>query len=188
MDIVQEAKNLALKEIRKFGIPNLVHFRISEKKALELAEKLNANKTITLVGVYLMDVKLGEAVANGKMDKHVEMGVEVTKKFLEKFNLDKETEKKIINCVGAHHGQVPFICIEAEIVANADCYRFLHPKGFFASLVFIGRKFSFEDTLNFLDRKLDEKYKILSLDICKKELEKFYHQFKEFIRIAKLEF
>jgi hypothetical protein len=38
MDIVKEAKNLALKEIEKFGIPSKIHFEISEKKALELAK------------------------------------------------------------------------------------------------------------------------------------------------------
>jgi len=184
-EIVKEARSFDLKEIKKFGIPHLTLFKISEKKALELAEKLNADKSITLIGVYLMDVKLGEAHVKNKKEEHVKMSVNATKKFLEKFDLDKETKKKIINCVEAHHGQVPFICKEAEICANADCYRFLHPKSFLVTLYLFGKEFRFEEALNFLEAKIDEKYKILSLDICKKELEKYYHQFKEIIKLAK---
>jgi hypothetical protein len=186
MDIVKEAKNLALREIEKFGIPSKIHFEISEKKALELAKKLCADKTITLLGVYLMDLKFGEAFLKGKIEEHVKMSIKATKEFLEKFDLKEEVKKKIINCVAAHHGQVPFICKEAEICANADCYRFLHPKGFFHTLFELAKMgMEFDEILNTLEAKLDEKHKILSLGICKKELEKYYYQFKELIKIAR---
>jgi hypothetical protein len=186
MDIIQESKNLALKEIKKFGLPSPIHFEISEKKAIELAKKLNADKTIVQVGIYLMDLKLGQAFKDNKISQHVQMSSKATKEFLEKFDLNEGVKKKIINCVEAHHGQVPFICKEAEICANADCYRFIHPRGFFAYLTVLGkRNLQFNEALNLAESKLDEKYKILSLEICKKDLEKYYHQFKEFIKIAR---
>jgi len=184
MDLVQEARNLALKEIEKFGVPNLVHFEISEKKVIELCEKLNADKTIALTGYYLMDLKLGEAFRLDKIKEHIKMSLDMAKQFLEKFDLDEETKKKIINCIEAHHGGVPFICKEAEICANADAYRFLHPKGFFATLAFMGKDLGFEKTLKLLNQKIDEKYNILSIDVCKKELAKYYKQLKELIEIA----
>jgi len=185
MDVVQEAKNFAQKEMEKFGVPSRIHFEISEKKARELAEKLGADKTITLVGVYLMDIKLGQASKERRISEHVRMSVEATKDFLEKFNLHAETKQKIINCVEAHHGDVPFICKEAEIVANADCYRFLHPKGLFALLSILGKMgLQFEEILNLAEAKLEEKYKILSLDICKEELEPYYEQFKKLLKSA----
>lgn len=186
MDIVQEAKKLAQEEIKKYGMPGPLHFEISEKKALELSEKLCVDKTITLVGVYLMDIKLGEAFQKGKLPEHVKMSVKATKEFLERFNFDKETKEKIMNCVEAHHAGVPYTCKEAEIVANADCYRFLHPKGVFALFVSLAKEgFGFTEILNWAEMKLDEKYKILSIDICKQELEPYYHQFKELIKIAR---
>jgi len=100
------------------------------------------------------------------------------------FCFNEETKRKILNCIEAHHGEVSFICKEAEICANADAYRFLHPKGFFATLIFIGKDLGFEKTLNLLDQKIDEKCKILSIDICKKELGKYCDQFKELIKSA----
>lgn len=185
MNIIEQAKRFAQKEMEKYGMPGPIHFEISENKAEELTEKLGVDKMITLVGVYLMDVKIGGAFWQGKPKEHVKMSVEATKEFLEGFNFDKETKEKIINCVEAHHSDVPFICKEAEIVANADCYRFIYPKGFFYFLLTLGKRgLGFDEALNYAESKLDEKYKILSLDICKQELEPYYHQFKKLIKIS----
>lgn len=185
MDIIQEAKNLAIGEFKKFGI-SLVLFEIAEQKVLELTKELNVDETIALVGYYLMDLKLGEAVSKGKREEHVEMSIEAGKKFLEKFDLDKKTKDKIINCIKAHHGEVSFICKEAEICANADAYKFLHPKGFFDFLMYFGkRNMEFKEALDFAESKVEEKYKILSLDICKKELEEYYHILKKLLKSAR---
>lgn len=183
MDIVQESKKLALSEIEKFKLPDLVHFEISEKKALELTDKLGADKKIVQIGIYLMDLKLGESFRNGSVSDHVQKGIDVAKKFLEEFDIDEISKKKIINCIEAHHGDVEFGCIEAEICANADCYRFIHPRGFFAYIALLGKRFdSIDDCLRQAEVKLDEKKKILSLDICKEELDDYYKEFKKMIQ------
>jgi hypothetical protein len=182
MDIIQEAKNLMLQEVKKYGG---LDFKIVEEKALELAKKMNADKKIVLLGIYLMDIKAPEAFSQGRMSEHVRMGIETTKKFLKKFNLNEEIKKKIINCVEAHHKDVPFICKEAEICANADCYRFLHPKGFLKALIFLGKDLELEKVLDILEQRVEEKYRILSLNICKKELGKYYHLLKEIIKSTK---
>ena len=92
---------------------------------------------------------------------------------------------QIINCVEAHHGTIPFDSIEAEICANADCYRFIHPKGFFLFLTILGKRGSFPDALDMAEKKLDEKYNILSLDFCKNELEEVYRGLKSYISMAR---
>ncbi|MDR2189661.1 MAG: hypothetical protein LBP53_00190 [Candidatus Peribacteria bacterium] len=103
MNILQATREFALNEIEKYGLPTLIHFEISETKAIELATKLNVDKTIVLLGVYLMDCKLGQAFSEKRPLEHVQMSVEASKEFLKPFNVDKETEKKILNCVQAHH-------------------------------------------------------------------------------------
>jgi predicted SpoU family rRNA methylase len=185
MEIVDEARKFAVAEIDEHGLPNIVHFEISEKKALELAEKLNADKTIVHVGVCLMDLKLGQSLKENRISEHVKMSVESTKEFLNRFDIDNASKEKIINCVEAHHGG-PYKCTEAEICANADCYRFIHPKGFFVYLTVLGRRFKdFLDALNAAEKKMDEKHGILSLDVCKNELEKYYQALKGFIKDSK---
>ncbi|MBU2545362.1 hypothetical protein KKC65_02845 [Patescibacteria group bacterium] len=186
MNIIQEAKKYAISEKEKFGTPSLVHFEIVEKKATELAEKLNADKKIALVGVYLMDLKLGQALKEDRLSEHVAMSVEASKEFLNGFDIDDTEKDKIINCVEAHHKDIPFKYIEAEICANADCYKFIHPKGFFSYLTVLGKRYpNFEDSLNQAEKKLEEKYKILSLDVCKNELEYFYEAIRDLIKKAR---
>jgi hydroxymethylpyrimidine pyrophosphatase-like HAD family hydrolase len=186
MDIIQEARELAISEMEKFGLPNMTHFELSENKAIELADTLHADKLITQVGSYLMDLKLGQAFQENKVSRHIQMSVEATKDFLKKSDLDEASQQKIINCVEAHHGNIPFTCIEAEICANADCYRFINPKGFFVYLTILGkRNVNFYDCLENAESKMDEKYKILSLDICRQELEEYYQTLKKYITDAK---
>lgn len=187
MEIITAARTLALQEIEKYGTPPPILFEISKKKALKLAEQLNADKIIVSVGILLMDLKLGQALKENRLSEHVAMSVAGAKEFLEQFSIDGEMKSKIINCVEAHHKDVPFNCIEAEICANADCYRFIHPRGFFAYLSLLAgeRGLDFPEILNQAEKKLDEKHAILSLKTCEQELEGYYQTFKKFLADAR---
>lgn len=182
INIVEEARKYALKEIEKYGTPIPVHFEISEKKAIALAGRLKADENIVRVGVALMDLKLGQAMKENRLADHIQMSAVAAKIFFEKFDLDSTTEHKISNCIDAHHSGVEFKCLEAEICANADCYRFIHPRGFFAYLTLLGKRYNnFDECLNQAEMKMDEKMNILSLDICKGELDGYYKTLKKFI-------
>ncbi len=186
MDLIEEARNYALSEIKKYGTPSLLHFEISEKKALELAVQLKADITIVHIGACFMDLKLGQAIKENRQTEHCTMGVTATSTFLDDHGVKGRNKEKILNCITAHHRDVPFTCIEAEICANADCYRFIHPKGFFIYLTMLGnRGLSFAECLNSAEAKLEEKKKILSLTICKKELEGYYNTLHQFIADAR---
>lgn len=186
MDIVTSTRNLALSEIQTFGLPHLTHFEIAEKKVLEITEHLHGDRSIALIGYYLMDLKLGQAFKEKRLGEHVQMSVDAARVFLAGAHLPHQTQESILNCIAAHHGDVPFTCIEAEICANADAYRFIHPTGFFAYLLVLGKwNLSFADCLMQAEQKMDEKWKILSLDLCKKELEPYYRTLKNYIADAK---
>jgi HD superfamily phosphodiesterase len=185
MNVVTKSREFALSEIEKFGAPHLIHFEIAERKAIQLAEQLGADKEVVQTGVYLMDVKLGQAMQEGKLAQHVEMSSVASREFLTQFKLPATQVNQIINCVEAHHGAIPFASIEAEIVANADCYRFIHPKGFFLFLTVLGKRGSFAEALDMAEAKLDEKHTILSLDFCKNELEEVYRGLKNYISMAR---
>lgn len=185
-EIIQKARELALSETEKNGTPIKEHFELANSKGQELAEKLGKDKDIVLLGTILMDLKLGECFKEGKLPEHVKRSSEAAKTFLNQFKIDQKVKDKIINCIEAHHKEVPFSCKEAEICANADCYRFLHPRGVFAYFKLLGTRFSeFEKVMEVAEAKLEEKKKILSLDICKKELEPYYITFKTLFQEAK---
>ncbi len=184
MDIIKDARELALSK----KAPPRILFEISEKKALELCDYFKeADKKIVHLGACLMDIMLEEALSGNKISKHVQMSVEAAKEFLGKYDISSDDKNKVINCVEAHHKGVEFKCIEAEICANADCYRFIHPRGFFYYLTLLGgeRGQDFVKCLDQAEYKLDEKKNILSLQQCKDELDGYYNSLKKFINDAR---
>lgn len=165
---------------RKNMPPVKNHLDISLKKGKMLADEYNADKELVLIGVCLMDIKLGEAHKTSKVSEHVEMASSFAKEYLENYDLTNEEKDKLINCIKAHHGKIPFSCIEAEVCANADCYRFIHPMGVFTYAgVLATRSNDFKDQINKLKYKLNEKYNILSLPKAKEELEEYYKIYSE---------
>jgi hypothetical protein len=186
MDIIQRTKKIAIEEIEKYGLPSLLHFEIWEQKALEFAKKFNADTTIVQLGIYLMDIKLWQAFAENRITEHTQMSTKYAKIVLDWYNLSDIYINRILNCVEAHHGKVPYTCLEAEICANADCYRFISPKGFLSYLTTLGKRHnSFTTCLDNVEKKLDEKYAILSLQLCKQELKPYYTTLKKYIQLSR---
>lgn len=183
MDIVEEARKLAREMSESYGrTPPFDHTEFIVKKGQELAKKLNVDVKIVTVSCYLIDVGLSKAYQEGKIKEHVKMSSEIAKEFLKKFNLSEKDKEKIINCIEAHHGRVKHNCIESEIVKNADNFRFLDPTGLFISLYHAqetGRSLS--EWVKIATEKVEEKYKLVTLNICKKEAEENYKIIKEFL-------
>lgn len=183
-EVVEKARTLALQEIQKYGVPLLDHFEIANRKGQELAKKEKVDADIVLLGTILMDLKLGKCMKEGKVEEHTRRSMVAALRIIS--SLPSEKQKKIINCIEAHHKQVPFLCKEAEVVANADCYRFLHPQGVFPYIKALDRRYkSFQDALLQVEKKMDEKWSILTLKDCRKELKPYYLSFKELLQKAK---
>lgn len=184
--ILSEARQYAITESERFGTPLPVHFEITEHKAVELAQQFGADVGIAKLGVYLMDLKLGEALTAGRLNEHIPMSKAAALEFLKPYGLTFEVEAKVVNCIEEHHGAVQFASKESEICANADAYRFIHPRGFFAYLTLLGKRTAdYKEILNQLEHKIDEKHSVISLEICKQELEPFYFGFKEYLESAR---
>ena len=177
----------ALQIARKNVPPCKNHLDISLVKGEMLAKEYNADIDLVLIGCVLMDIKLSEARKLNKISEHPTMASIFTKEFMKDYDLTNEEKDKIINCIEAHHGKVPYTCIEAEICANADCYRFIDPVGVFTfSGILAKRTDDFIEQIKSLKYKLNEKHDILSLPKAKEELEDYYNiysrQFDEILK------
>jgi hypothetical protein len=167
--------------------PSKNHLDISLEKGKMLAEEYNANVDLVLIGVLLMDIKLSEAKKLNKGPEHVKMASDFAKEFLKDYDLTEKEKNIIINSIEAHHGKVPYESIEAEVCANADCYRFIHPFGVFSYAGVLAKSdLPFEEQIKSLKFKLDEKHNILSLPKAKEELEEYYEMYsKQFNELLK---
>jgi hypothetical protein len=177
-DIADNCDFVARKEIEEYGLPTPRHYKLSMDAGIRLANKLGANVDVVRAGVALMDIKLGECAKEGRQAEHVAVSAEFAEELLGNFQADDKTKAVLLNSVRAHHGKEPFESLEAEIVANADCYRFIHPRGvmsFHATVVRRGK--DHDDALKNVKFKLEEKYSIMSLDAAKEDLEEYYNMF-----------
>lgn len=184
--LAKKIDEVARNEIIQYGLPTERHYNLSMEKGLDLAKKLNVDEHLVMAGIALMDIKLGQAAKEGHQPDHVKYCVEYSEKLLTELGIEGEYYSTLINCVAAHHGAVPFESLVAEIVANADCYRFIHPRGvmsFHATVIKRGNNHN--DALKAVEAKLDEKYGILSLQEAKNDLEGYYNMFKKILNSAK---
>jgi len=186
-NIIQKSKEWAFEESKKYGTPYPGHLDLAYEVGQSIATKLGGvDKDIVAIGTYLMDIKLGQARAEGKIELHTKISADAVVEFLKQFNLPEKISEIIINCVEAHHATIPYKSIEAEICANADCYRFLHPRGLFGYFILHGsRSLDLDSGTEKAAEKIEEKWNILSLDICKQELEPYYKMFKTLITEAR---
>ena len=75
-----------------------------------LASELGADTDIARRGGLLHDV--GKGIESDGDSNHVELGVELVKRIGE--------DERVVNCISAHHGDVPHSSVESVIVQIAD--------------------------------------------------------------------
>lgn len=186
-EIIDEAEKVAREEIERHGLPLLVHFEATNKKGFELAWALRADVFVVGLGTRLMDLKFGEAFSNGVLKDHVSMSAKAAGELLGKSDIAEEALTKVLNCIEGHHRQIPWTCPEAEICANADCYRFLNCRNWLEFLYSLAGRddMSFRDALQLAEEKFREKLGILTLDICKEELKEDIRLIEEVIGKAR---
>ena len=93
-----------------YGQNVLMHSKEVSILAGMLASELGADRDIAKRGGLLHDI--GKGIESDGDSNHVELGVELVKRIGE--------DERIINCVAAHHGDVPHSCIESVLVQIAD--------------------------------------------------------------------
>jgi len=92
-----------------YGQNMIAHTLEETRIGVALAYELKANVNVVRLGCLLHDI--GKVITD-KEGSHVELGV----KLLEKYHFPK----KVIDCVAAHHEDIPFPSVEAVIVYIAD--------------------------------------------------------------------
>jgi len=183
--LINSAKEIAYEDSEKNGVPSKFQIDFAVEKAQFLANKLGANEDVCILGAYLMDCKLGTAYIAGNLGKHVSLSKDEAEMLLSKDKDITDTEKNnVIQCVLQHHGSSGFYSKEAEIVCNADCYKFISIKGVIGSIKGM-RDMPLDAIIKLFIEKADEKWQALSLDYCKKALKIEYTNIKLFLESYK---
>lgn len=166
---LETARKFGYAEAERTGVPLRQHVDLAADVGKRLARELSASEGVVGIGTLLMDCMIGQALKEGRLQDHVRMSLDKTNKLLETSGLSEEDKENIRHCVSDHHGADKFYSLESEICCNADCYRFTSVKGFMYAVRFM-REMTFEDLINLLENKVEEKWNLVSLETCRKEL------------------
>lgn len=181
--LINSAKQLTYLKAKKFRLPSVFHIDFANEKGQKLAKILKADQKIVLLGTTLMDCLIGKARQENKLEKHAQVSAQEAKKLLAKFpQITKKEKENILQCILQHHGAKKFYSLEAEICCNADCYRFASIKGIIGGAI-NRRPIPLDNLVKLYSNKADEKWKALSLNICKKELKPQYEAIKKFFAL-----
>lgn len=169
------SEKILKKEIEKTGLPPIEFQEICFLYGERLAKTYKVDEDFIFACLNFMDVKVGEAFFKNRVKDHIQMSLEATLLALKPLNLDKKIIQKISDCILNHHGLKKYPSIEAEVCANADCFKFLHPRGFITFIASLGKRGrTLKEILKSAQEKIDEKIGIISLPEVKKEAEGNY--------------
>ncbi len=181
MGLVEKSRQLMYKQTLKNKSPPWLLTELAIKKGKELSKKYKVNERLVLASLYLAHTVFSN-VWKGKIQKnHTKLSAQFVKKYLDKWKVNQGQQKIILNSIEAHHGKIPTKSVVAEVVKNAECFKFVTVEGSLIWLYELGlRKVPFDEAVDKAIEKMEQKKKLLTLKDCKKEAEK---NCKEILRL-----
>src|SRR3989338_3285151 len=120
--IIEEVKKFveaeSLKNDRGYHKEWMIHLKSVSANALELANKLNADKEVVFLASWLHDIG---KIMYEKEDHHI-TGTEIAERKLRELNYPEDKIRSVKHCILSHRGSknIKRETVEAQIVADAD--------------------------------------------------------------------
>ena len=179
-NIVEKSKKLMYQQTLKNKSPAWLLTELAVEKGRKLAKKYKVDEELVVVSLYLAHTVF-DIEPHGKIQRnHTKLSAKFAKKHLKKWKVSKEKQDIIINAIEAHHAKVPTKSLEAKVMKNAECFKFVTLKGCLILLHEEGiRGISFKEAADYVIYKMNSKKKLLTFKDCKKEAEKNCKKIKE---------
>jgi hypothetical protein len=183
MDLVNLSKELMWKQTQKNKAPAWLLTELAIQKGKDLSKKHNVDERLVLTSLYLAHTVFNPIWKGDIQKNHPKLSSEFVKKHLSEWNVDKDEQEIILNAIEAHHNKTPTQSKIAEIVKNAECFKFVTVEGNLILLHELGiRNVPFEEAVDKIIQKMEQKKSLLTFDDCIEDAEK---NCKEILRIFK---
>lgn len=146
--------------------PGEVLNNIAEEKSKEILTRYSCNEDAFWIGFYCADMMIFEAKSKGNLNLHIPLAVEYFLQLKDKYSISEELSTIVLDIIETHHGGEQRT-IESKIFKNADCFKFLNPKGVFHIFgsFYKNSEESFKEAIEYTLYKVDEKYHLVDLDM-----------------------
>jgi hypothetical protein len=160
-------------QTRRNKAPAWLLTELAVKKGKELARKHRVDERLVVSSLYLAHAVFDPVWKGEVQTHHPKLSADFVKKYLDKWNVGKNEQEIIMNSIRAHHCGVRTESRIAEIVKNAECFKFVTVEG---SLIFLHelglRRVPLEEAAEMVIEKMKQKRSLLTLKDCKKEAAK----------------
>lgn len=173
MNIVELSRDLMYQQTKINKAPAWRLTELAILKGKELAKKYQVNEKLVLTSLYLAHTVFSPIWAGEIQRNHTKLSAEFAKKYLDEWNVSEEEQKIILNSIRSHHNEVETETKIAEIVKNAECFKFVTVEGALIYLHEWGlRQVPYDEAREKVLKKMEQKRKLLTLDECIEEAEK----------------
>lgn len=172
-EIIKKAKKLMYKQTLKNKAPDWQLTEMIIEKAKKLCKKYIVREDLVLISLYLSHVVFDQKIKGKIQMNHEELSAKLSKKYLDKWKVNEIDQRIILNAILAHHAKMKTASLEAEIVKNAEGFKFLTVEGCLIYLhVLGGRGLSYHGSVKQVLYKMNQKFSYLTLKECIKEARK----------------
>jgi hypothetical protein len=169
-DLVTKSRALMFRQSKRNNAPAWALTEIAVAEGKQLAKRYKADEELVLASLYLAHTFFSDKLRDRIQKNHEKLSSDFVKKYLNKWGVPKEKQEVILNAIEAHHDKVLGKTKVAEVVKNAECFKFLTLKGALICLHDFGRRgLPYDLAVSEVIRKMQQKLSYLSLPQQKKE-------------------
>ncbi|MFA6215637.1 MAG: hypothetical protein WC768_03650 [Patescibacteria group bacterium] len=171
--VVLKARQLMRRQTRKNGAPAWLLTELAVAKGSQLAKKYKVDGNLVQTALYLAHTVFDQKIGGKIQANHYHLSAKFVRPYLIKWQVSDNFQEIIINAILAHHNKILAKSLAAEIIKNAECFKFLTLEGCLILLHEMGRRgFPFDYSVNYVIKKMNDKNKLLTLKDCQVEAKK----------------
>lgn len=169
-ELVKKSQQLMRRQTSKNGSPAWPLTELAVKKGIALAKKYKASPSLVAASLYLAHTVFSKVPKDKIQKNHPVLSSQYVKPYLKKWHVSLKDQAVIINAIRAHHAKERTRTIEAEVVKNAECFKFVTVSGILLELYDLGKRgLALTEALDFIEYKIEQKMSYLTLKDCKNE-------------------
>ena len=174
---VEQSKQLMQRQTKKNGAPAWRLTEMAVAKGEELAKKYKVDSELVVTALYLAHTIFSKIVQDDIQKNHEELSAKFAEKYLKKWKVPAAKREIILNAIRAHHNKVNAESKIAEVMKNAECFKFIQVEGALIHLHHLGtRGIPFEKAARIVEAKAKQKFDYISLKEIKGEAKKSYNE------------
>jgi hypothetical protein len=162
--VVTKARDLMARQTKRNGAPAWALTEIAVNQGKFLAKRYKVDQNVVSVSLYLAHTIFSTEIKGEVQRNHESLSADFAQRYLKKWKVSEKERGIVVNSILCHHDKCKPTSLEAEVMKNAECFKFLTIKGCMALIHDVGtRGMSFEDAVEFAKYKANQKLGYISL-------------------------